>query len=72
MKIFLLDKIARNIGMLIYAQENNRWTFLEEKRVYSVIFYAKKCEKALTFGDKRNKLNERAKKGNVLLMHKKG
>ena len=30
------------------------------------------AKKALTFGDKRNKLNERAKKGNVLLMHKKG
>jgi len=30
------------------------------------------AKKALTFGAKRNKLNERAKKGNVLLMHKKG
>lgn len=54
-----------------FAQENNRGHFLK-RRECTLLFFAEKCEKALTFGDKRNKLNERVKKGNVLLMHKKG
>ena len=52
---------------------NNRW-FLKKKESAICYFCMKNnmenAKKALTFGAKRNKLNERVEKGNVFLMRK--
>ena len=78
-RMYLLRKAGEAYGILGQGIliKNNRW-FLKKKE--SAICYfcienntknnMENAKKALTFGAKRNKLNERVEKGNVFLMRK--